>query len=128
MTATTTMERPATTTDTTQDAQRLVHRRVCAYLKGYIVGYSKRRGMKWKGNPEKTSEFAQGYEDSKRKDSEHITFAHILYNWVRHDRCHLGKEERDQNFVDEYRKQSFGSNKLIAKLADMGLDVQEVLG
>lgn len=123
MTATT-MERPATE-ETVQDIQRQIHRRVCAYLKGYIVGYSKRKGMKWKGDPERTSEFAHGYEDSKRKDSKNITFVHILYNWVRHERCHLGSEDLDESFVKEYRQ--YYSNKILKKLSDLGLDVQKVL-
>ena len=115
MTATATIEQP-TAEQTAQDDQRLIHRNVCAFLKGFIVGYSKRTGMKWD-------------EFSKRLNPDYITFAHIIYNWIRHDRPHLGSETRDQKFVEEFRKsRARYRNKFLATLAEYGLDIKEVLG
>ena len=125
MTATATIEQPVVE-QTAQETQRETHRKVCAYLKGYLVGYSKRKGMNWKGDKTRTEEFALGFEASKRMSPDYITFAHIIYNWIRHDRPHLGTEERDQVFVDEFRK-SQAPNKFLATLAEFGLDIKEVL-
>jgi hypothetical protein len=122
MTATATLE------ETTQDANRESHRKACAYLKGYLVGYAKRRGMKWDGDEERTPEFAQGFNDSKRIGRDTITFAHIIYNWIRHDRPHLGSERRDEEFVEAYRSRNTWGNKMLATLAEYGLDIEEVLG
>jgi len=69
-----------------------------------------------------------GFEDSKRMSPDYITFAHIIYNWIRHDRPHLGSENRDEQFVKDYRKKRAWGNKLLANLAEFGLDIKEVLG
>jgi hypothetical protein len=119
----------ATIETTSVDDNRITHRNACAYLKGYIVGYSKRRGMKWNGDVERTPQFKQGWEDSKRRSSETITFAHIIYNWLRHERPHLGREKRDEAFVAEFREKHAwkGGNHLLNALAELGVDIEEVL-
>ena len=121
------MTATATLTETPVD-NRIAHQKACAYLKGYIVGYSKRKGMKWDGDEERTPEFKQGWEDSKRRTSETITFAHIIYNWLRHDRPHLGREKRDEAYVKEFReKHAWTGNKLLNALAELGVDIEEIL-
>jgi len=121
MTVTATVEKPTTA----EQSRREIQRKCCAYLKGFLVGYASRKGMKWYGDPERTEEFAQGFGDSKRVGSKTITFAHIIYNWIRHDRPHLGAENRDEQFVKEFRRMR--GNKLLAALAEYGLDIKEVL-
>jgi len=124
------MTATATLIEKTEEAKShdLTHKHVCAYLKGFIVGKAKRRGMKWNGDEERTPEFKQGWEDSKYKGPDMLTFAHIIYNWLRHDRHHLGTEERDEEFVKNFRMNPCnGSNKLLSTLAEFGLDVDEVL-
>jgi hypothetical protein len=124
MTATATIEQSIV-----EETRRETHRKACAYLKGYLVGYAKRKGMKWEGDAERTPEFAKGFEESKRVGADTITFAHIIYNWIRHDRPHLGSEERDEQFVKKYRRErAWNSNKLLATLAEYGIDIKEVLG
>ena len=113
---------------TTEEIRRETHRKCCAYLKGYIVGYAGRNGMKWDGDETLTSEFEQGFNDARRIGKSTVTFAHIIYNWIRHDQPHLGSENRDEQFVKEYRKKRAWGNKLLANLAEFGLDIKEVLG
>lgn len=103
------------------EEQRQIHRKACAYLKGYIVGYAVNQGMKWEGDPERTEEFKRGWEEASWVNP---TFAHIIYNRIRHDRPHLGSREADQEYLDEGR---YGTSKLLATLAEFGVDVQEVL-
>jgi len=127
MTATATLEKPAASIVTAEERKR-VHSAVCAYLKGYIVGYSSRHGMKWDGDVDRTPAFAKGWEDSKRRGHGTITFAHVIYNWLRHDRCHLGSELRDERFVKKFREdRAWSANPLLAALAELGLDIEEVL-
>lgn len=114
-----------TTTETKEEENRQIHRKVCAYMKGYIVGYSKRRGMKWEGNEEGgTPEFKQGWDDSQRCDSETVTLAHIIYNRIRHDRPHCGSCEKDSEYIREHR---WRGNKFLNALAEMGFSLSEVL-
>jgi hypothetical protein len=109
----------------TEEENRLIHRKACAYLKGYIVGYSKRRGMKWPGDEDGgTPEFKQGWEDSQRCDSETVTLAHIVYNRIRHDRSHLGGAEADSDYVRENR---WRGSCFLNVLAEQGIDIGEVL-
>lgn len=105
-----------------QIAERESHRKACAYLKGYIVGYAVNQGMKWNGDSEKTQEFKDGWEDSSWVNP---TFAHIIYNRLRHERPHLGSREADQAFLDDYWGGS--KSKLLAKLAEYGIDVKELV-
>jgi hypothetical protein len=111
-----------TTTETKEENQ--IHRKACAYLKGYIVGYSKRHGMKWNGDEDGgTPEFKQGWDDSLRCDSETITLTHIIYNRIRHDRPHCGVD-KDAEYIREHR---WRGNKFLNALAEMGYPVSEVL-
>lgn len=77
--------------------------------------------MKWDGDPEKTEEFKEGWELSSYVSP---TFAHIVYNRIRHNRPHLSSREADQEFLDD----CWGGHKskLLAKLAEYGVDVKEV--
>lgn len=115
------MTTTATLTVESIESQLESLRKACAYLKGYIVGYAVKQGMKWSGDPERTEEFKQGWDDSSWVNP---TFAHIIYNRIRHDRSHLGSREADQACLDDY----WGStkSKLLAKLAEFGIDVREV--
>jgi hypothetical protein len=114
-----------TTTETINEDNYLTHRKSCAYLKGYIVGYSKRRGMKWDGDEEGgTTEFKQGWDDSQRCDSETVTLAHIIYNRIRHDRPHCGSREKDSEYIREHR---WRGGKLMNALAKMGCSLTEIL-
>ena len=101
----------------TEVAQRLAHRKACAYLKGYIVGYGSSRGMKWDGDPDRTPEFKQGMEDSRRGN---ITFVHILYNRMRHSRPHLASYDLDSNYMT-------GWKWMAERLAEFGYDVNEAI-
>jgi hypothetical protein len=78
-----------TTTNTIELTEaEIAHRKACAYLKGYIVAASANRGMKWEGDPDKSPEFKQGYEDGQYVPAPCLTYAHILYNRLRHNRPH----------------------------------------
>jgi hypothetical protein len=114
---------------TSVPADRESHRNACAFLKGYIVGYSKRHGMKWDGDESRTEAFADGFGRSRNVGPKTLTFAHVVYNRLRHDRPHLGSAQRDEEFVEEFRREfSIIANPLLTTLAEYGVEVKEVLG
>jgi len=85
------------------DEARVAHRRECAYLKGFVVGYAVKRGMKWDGDPDRTPEFRQRFDEGQgRYGSESATYVHCLYNNVRHNRPHLGSAEKDSLLLASY--------------------------
>jgi len=123
MTATATIETPSVPAD------REVHRSACAYLKGYIVGYSRRHGMKWDGDESRTEPFARGFEDSRHVASATVTFAHVIYNKLRHGRPHLSGGRGDDEFAEWFRRNyAWRAAPLLAVLAEYGIEVEEVLG
>ena len=42
--------------------KEIAHRRTCTYLKGLIVGYGVRCGMKWKSKREPSEDFQAGMD------------------------------------------------------------------
>ena len=93
-----------TTANTSEETTtRETHRQVCAYLKGYIVGYAKCAGMKWDGDLTRTKEFKQGFEDSSNCDDSMVTVAHIVYNRVRHNKPHRKTRELDFESIRKHR-------------------------
>lgn len=123
MTATATVEKSVSA----EDQRKVTHRNACAYLKGFIVGYSKRHGMRWDGDPERTEAFTRGFEDSRYVGPGTVTFAHVVHNRLRHGRPHLGGERRDEEFIEGFRQRCLAGTKLLAVLAEYGVDVKEVL-
>lgn len=104
-----------TATLTQEEVQkRESHRKACAYLKGRVVGYAVRCGMKWDGDPERTAEFKEGFNEY----GGDLTTLHIIYNRLRHNRPHLGSWEADQEYLDE----RWYASKILAKLAEFGVD------
>jgi len=87
-----------TTTAIEIDDHRLAHRKACAYLKGCIIGYAHAKGMKWNGDICRTTEFKMGYESKFHGDT--ITFLHIIYNRLRHDKPHLSRDEGQRLFEE----------------------------
>lgn len=126
-----------TTTTIEYTEAEIAHRKACAYLKGYIVAASQNRGMKWEGDPERTPEFKQGYEDGQYVPAPGLTLAHIIYNRLRHQKPHrtsgkhhydAGHTDFDQSHIAHMRHEWPGMvNKLASQLANYGIDVSEVL-
>ena len=125
-----------------EEEVEIAHRKACAYLKGYIVGYSVARGMKWDGNSEHTPEFTDGWDDIKGF-AHYVTYTHILHNRLRHGRPHrTGGELRHPYLVESDSPGRFDedhiqymlweyagwTSSLSGKLADMGIDVKALLG
>jgi hypothetical protein len=80
------------------------------YLKGRIVGYSVRKGMKWSYNHKISPAFQIGYDEGfKAPDNDfpwyeatrkaEITAIHIEYNHRRHERPHTSSEESDKKVI-----------------------------
>ena len=74
-------------------------RPLCAYLKGEIVGYAARNGMKHASKRTPSEEFQAGYDKLPVWDGTGVTIRHIYYNWLRHGRSHTGSAESDAAFL-----------------------------
>ena len=90
-------------------------RNVMAYLKGRIVGYSVRKGMKWHSSRKPSIAFQMGYDKGVKKPERdfswnqdvfkaEITSIHIRYNRLRHDRPHTGGVESDDRSLGKTTK------------------------
>ena len=122
------MTTTATVQDTQVDETRIAHQKACSYLKGFVVGYAVRQGMKWKGDAEKQyPEFHDGYKASQSFISaETVTFTHIIYNRLRHERPHI--KGGDSDFVQKFRRgYPSSASQVLNSIAERGIDVQEVL-
>jgi len=113
------------------DARQIACRKACAYLKGLIVGYARRNGMKWDGDPSRTSEFKLGFETERfgfpRFDEKVATYVHILYNRLRHDRPHLESVEADNEFIRWHIwERPLPTQAITGALDDLGFDVNEL--
>jgi len=99
------MTATATVPEIQIDPARIAHRKSCAYLKGFVVGYAVKAGMKWDGDPDRTPEFRKGFDDAQswRYGPTAVTYVHCLYNSIRHDRPHLGSTEKDNSILSFYR-------------------------
>jgi hypothetical protein len=93
--------------------EQIAFRKACAYLKGYVVGLSVRKGMKWKSTKESSESFQEGFDSAQKPiwvSDEYVTLIHILYNRFRHDRPHRQTVELD----DEYIQNKLGMHQLAA--------------
>ncbi len=84
------------------DKDRIAFRRACAYFKGFVVGYAASRGMKWDGDPDRTPEFREGWKQSQWASAADVTFIHVVYNRLRHERPHLRDAATDEYCVENY--------------------------
>jgi len=78
---------------------RELFRALCAYLKGSIVGYAVKNGMKHESKRTPSEEFQAGYDSLSSWASVDVTIHHIYYNWLRHGRPHTGSAESDAAFL-----------------------------
>lgn len=90
-----------TTTITHEEEVDIAHRRACAYLEGFVVGHAVSNGMKWDGDPSRTKEFEEGYNNGCNSFSRDATYAHILYNRIRHNRPHRTSGKLNHQFLED---------------------------
>jgi hypothetical protein len=82
-------------------------RKTINYYKGYIIGLSVERGMRWSSERKANSkEFEQGFEDGKNSrlgySKDYVTLVHIVYNGYRHQRPHLQSAEADDKHLKRF--------------------------
>lgn len=114
----------------------------CAYLKGYVVGHAVKMGMKWDGDHERTQAFKEGWDDGHNSCQVCVTYAHILYNRLRHNRPHrnsgkldfhyLAESEDPQRFDDSHIghmlwEYTGWTSQFNNRLANTGIDVKPLL-
>jgi len=76
--------------------KEIAYRRACTYLKGLIVGYGMRWGMKWESKREPSEDFQAGMNQL----TSFINTAHIIYNRLRHNRPHLNSINSDTEYLN----------------------------
>ena len=73
--------------------EEIAHRNAIAYLKGQIVGYATREGMKYETRKTFSPEFQKGLESVPRYAGEEwVTERHMAHNMLRHDRPHTSDD------------------------------------
>lgn len=83
--------------------QEISDRDFLVYLKGRIVGYAVKKGMKWASKNEMSEAFKIGYDESVNKlkyfdrwtGREDITAIHVMHNRLRHTKPHTDSVETD---------------------------------
>jgi hypothetical protein len=106
--------------------EQVAFNKACAYLKGYIVGQSVKRGMKWESKKEPTESFQAGFDKASERgcgfhSSQALTIAHIIHNRLRHNRPHT---KDDDAFISKTRENFYGLRYGIMLLKE---DLSEVL-
>lgn len=82
---------------TEQEAQK---RNAIAYLKGQIIGYAVRKGIKWESTREQTKFFQAGFDRAQLSylDERWVTARHIIHNRLRHNKPHLANREAEEAY------------------------------
>ena len=91
------------TATTNQEDTKVLFRGLCAYLKGEVVGYAIKNGMKSESRRNRTEEFEEGMAKAEIwKPSSWVTIRHIYYNWLRHGRPHTGSAHSDSDYLSQH--------------------------
>ena len=73
------------------------------FLKGIIVSYSKKNGMKHSSKKQETEYYQKGkllFESKYYFDAKCITVVHIIYNRLRHEKAHKDSFSSDQSYIN----------------------------
>ena len=118
--------------------EQVATRNLLVYLKGRIIGYAVRKGMKWESKMEPTAAFQMGYDFGFKKPvndypwkqqyyKDEVTALHVIHNRLRHERPHTGSQPMDEVFF-ERTSQRFDTQLVEdrEKLLDMASKEMEV--
>jgi len=104
----------------TEEEQK--RRNIIAFMKGWIVAQSIKKGLKYSSTKNSSKEFKLGQEKGFEKylASSHITALHIIYNRLRHNKPHTKSYLEDQKTLNLYLYQNgfytFSINNELEKL------------
>jgi len=104
------------------------HKNAILFLKGVLVGYATKKGMKHSSIRPESEYYQKGREFAEKNPysySDWATSAHIIYNRLRHERPHKGSFDLDQQHLNE---NSYDVRFLIESLTEiLGEDTSQLM-
>lgn len=115
--------------------QEVANRNFALYLKGRIIGYSVRHGMKWSSKHASSPIFQLGYDEGIKplkndyswtliQDKSEITAIHIIYNNLRHNKPHTKSVENDEAILSRSDEEMLTAHAKVEALSQMKEEVK----